>query len=69
MTDEQLGQLLREALPQSNGRRADGDLWPRVAARFNAHRSWAWLDLGLAAAVAALLLMFPECLSLLAHHL
>lgn len=68
MTDEALERLLRAAVPPAEGHAPDHDLWPRVAARFDAPVTWAWLDLGLSAALATLLLIFPECVSLLAHN-
>jgi hypothetical protein len=40
-----------------------------VLERIDAPRGWGWLDLGLAAAVAVVLMLFPEWLSLLAYHL
>jgi hypothetical protein len=46
----------------------ESDLWPAVARRVNAPPPWAWIDLGLVAAVGAALAMFPEWISLLAYH-
>lgn len=68
MTDDVLERLLRAAVPPMEGHDVDRDIWTRVAARFEQRPRWAWLDVGLAAVLAMLLLMFPECLSLLAHH-
>lgn len=66
--DDRLLALLRGALPPSTG---DGhrDLWPLVASRINARPAWSWFDLGLAAAVAMVLLMFPRGIFFLAYHL
>ena len=69
MTDERLGELLRAALPPSAADGAPRDLWTRLAARFDRPPSWSFVDLGLAAAVAVTLLMFPEWLWVVAYHL
>jgi hypothetical protein len=44
------------------------DCWPALVARLHAHRGWRWIDLGLAAAVAGALVLFPEWVTLLAYH-
>ena len=69
MTDEQLQQLLRNAVPSGDEGRPTRDLWPHVAARFEQHPRWSYLDLGLAAAAAVALAAFPQWLWLLAYHL
>ena len=68
MTDERLGELLRGALPPVPDRRPR-DLWPMAATRVDVRRQWSYFDLGLAAAAATALAVFPEWLWLLAYHL
>lgn len=67
--DWSLEDLLRAALPPVPAGRPSRDLWPAVLSRCQARPAWSWLDLGLAAGVAAGLLLFPEWLWLLAYHL
>jgi hypothetical protein len=67
--DDRLAHLLRAALPPANAAGPSRDLWPRVASRLDARVRVSWLDLGVAAAVAAALLMRPAWLWLLAYHL
>jgi hypothetical protein len=69
MTDERLGEILRAALPQSAADDAPRDLWPSLGSRLDRGPRWSFVDLGLAAAVVATLLMFPEWLWVLAYHL
>ena len=69
MTDERLGELLRAAMPPSAADDAPRDLWPSLASRLDRGPAWSFVDLGLAAAVAVTLLMFPEWLWVLAYHL
>jgi hypothetical protein len=69
MTDERIKDLLRLALPPPAERSAVGDLWPAVLNRFRQPPAWSWLDLGLAAGVAIVLLMFPKAFLLLAYHM
>jgi hypothetical protein len=69
MTDERLSELLRGALPQTHDEHPGRNVWPRVSARLESSTSWSYLDLGLAAAAAVALVMFPEWLWLLAYHL
>ena len=68
-TDDRLEQLLRTALPPAPVPTPSRDLWPLVAYRIQAQPQWSWVDLGLAAVVAIVLMMFPEWLSILAYHL
>jgi hypothetical protein len=42
---------------------------PLVVDRLHGKAEWAWLDVGLAAIVVALVLIVPEWLWLLAYHL
>jgi hypothetical protein len=71
--DDRLQQLLRSALAPAAGREQSRepsrDLWPLVANRIQVRARWSWLDVGLAAVVTIVLLMFPSWLLLLAYHL
>jgi hypothetical protein len=69
MTDDDLERLVRGAVRRAPDAGPQRDVWPRLIERIDARRGWNWLDLGLAAAVVAILAMFPEWLSLLAYHL
>jgi hypothetical protein len=70
MTDQdRLERLLRAAFPPPEARQPSRDLWPVILKRTGQPRAWSWLDLGMAAAVAAALLIFPDWLWLLAYHL
>jgi hypothetical protein len=45
-------------------------LWQRIVERLDAPPQWTWFDVGVAAAVAAvLLLVYPDSLWLLAYYL
>jgi len=68
MTDDDLERLLRAAVPPADASGPGSDLWPVVARRLDAPPQWAWIDLGLAAAVGAALVMFPEWISMLVYH-
>jgi hypothetical protein len=67
--DDRLARLLRAALPPVDAAGPSRDTWPRVARGLEARGRVSWVDLGLAAAVAAALLMHPGWLWLLAYHL
>lgn len=69
MTDERFGKLLRAAMPPPAADNPPRDLWPSLASRLERGPAWSFVDLGLAAAVAATLLIFPEWLWILAYHL
>jgi len=69
MTDDRLGQLLRAVLPPTQDSAAPRDLWPSLVERLNERPRWSLIDLGLGAAAAAALLMFPEWLGPLVYHL
>ena len=69
MTDERLQELLRAALPPPDSDGPSRDVWPQIASRLDERSRWSYLDLGLAAAAAAALAIFPEYLWLLAYHL
>ena len=67
--DQRLETLLRAALEHGARRRPSRDLWPLIVERSRASAPWSWLDLAVAAVVAAALLMRPDWLWLLAFHL
>jgi hypothetical protein len=72
MTDEdRIRHLVRGAFHRVGHRTPSRDLWPLLIARMDVpiQRSWSWFDVGLAAAVGTLLIVFPEWLLLLAYHL
>ena len=69
MNDDQLGKLLRAALPPTQDSAARRDLWPSIVQRLNERPRWSLIDVALGAAAAAALLMFPEWLRLLVYHL
>ena len=67
--DRRLQHLLRAAVrPVADGE-PSRDLWPLVVSRVQAPMRRSWLDVSLAAAVAVVLLIFPEWLLVLAYHL
>ena len=69
MTDDlQLAALLRTAVPPVGSRTPARDLWPRLVRRAQQRRRWTWLDIGLAAAVAGALVVWPDVLLVLAYH-
>lgn len=70
MTDDpRLVTLLRSAMPPIGTPTPSRDLWPRIVKRRQGPVwSRSWLDLALAAGVAAALLMRPDWLSLLVYH-
>ena len=69
MTNERVKDLLQSAVPPAAGDRPRRDLWPALAGRFDDAPRWSYVDLGLAAAAAVALVMFPEWLWLLSYHL
>jgi 4-hydroxybenzoate polyprenyltransferase len=70
MTDEErLTQLVRRALPPVAAHHPSRDLWPSVAERMDRRAAWSMFDIGLAAAVAIALVMFPQALWFIAYHL
>lgn len=70
MTDDQpLRHLLQSALPPMTNLESARDLWPSIIHRRRVSSGWPWLDLGVAAAVALVLLLSPTLLWLLAYHL
>ena len=69
MTDERLKELLRGAISRPDAEEPQRDLWPQMAARLGESPRWSYIDLGLAAAAAVALAVFPEWLWLLAYHL
>ena len=69
MTEDQLQKLLRETLRPSAEGGPVRDVWPQIGTRFEQRPRWSYLDLGLAAAAAGTLVVFPEWLWPLAYHL
>ena len=69
MTDERLKELLRTAVTTPVADEPARDLWPDVANRFDQRPRWSYVDLGLAAAAAVALTIFPEWFWLLSYHL
>lgn len=69
MTDDELERLLRAALRRTTVRGPSRDLWPAIVERGRASAGWSWLDAGLAAIAALLLLLRPDWIWLLAYHL
>ena len=69
MTDESLQALLKSAMPAIEGERPARDTWSDIVTRVDDRPRWTLLDLGLAAAVALAMLLFPEGIWLLAYHL
>ena len=67
--DERLARLVRSALQPVAVRGPTRDCWPLIEDRCQAPVTWSWLDISMAAAVAIVLLMFPNWLWLLAYHL
>ena len=80
--DDRLRQLLQSALPKISDEGPSRDLWPLLASRLDRYvgrvprsgpgnivERWPWLDFSLAAAVAIVLVVFPEWLLLLLYHL
>jgi hypothetical protein len=67
--DERLEQLVRSALPPMAALGPTRDLWPLLLGRSQARITWSWLDVGLAATLAGVLLVFPRLLLILAYHL
>jgi hypothetical protein len=66
--DTRLEALLRTAMPPVSASAPSRDLWPLVGRRAPQHASWSWLDLALAAGVAASVIAWPPLLILLAYH-
>ena len=68
MTDAELDRLVRAAMPPVDARGPRLDLWPAITERIDARPRWAWLDIGLAAALVGVFVVFPEWLSMLLYH-
>jgi hypothetical protein len=69
MNDDRIADLLRTALARQDNPAPAHDLWPAVVDRLETRPRWSTLDLGLVAAVALALLLFPEWVLPLAYHL
>ena len=69
MDDDRISQLLRSAFPPPSGNMPSHDLWRRVEGHLDEPVTWSWVDVGLAAFAAAVVLAFPGSFFLLAYHL
>jgi hypothetical protein len=70
--DQRLADLLRTALPAvetTDGSRPSHDLWPAVVQRAAAREPVSTADLGVAAVIVIVLLMFPQWFWFLAYQL
>ena len=68
--EKELGELLRKAMPPMAGTELERDLWLEMLRRLGARPiRVAWLDWALAALLVALLLSFPEVISVLLYQL
>jgi len=69
VTEDQLRELLKSAMPPSTANEPSRDLWPLVRRR-QAHRwpAWSWVDLGLGAAAAVAVFSIPDAWFFLACH-
>ena len=67
--DDELQSLLRSALPQVTGDAPSSDLWPRVIDRMQSRPEPHWMDIALAAGIAAALALVPQWFFVLAYHL
>ena len=61
--------LVRAACPPVVSMPPPADAWRRIVERHDRRREWSWLDLAVAAAAAAFLLLRPDLLVVLAYHL
>lgn len=69
MTDDtRIEVLLRSALPPVVAVTPSRDMWPRIVTRSKDQQTWSWLDIGLAAGIAIVLILRPDLLMLLAYH-
>jgi hypothetical protein len=69
ITDDQLSQLLKTALPAVEKDLPTRDLWRVVVQRSEARIEMSLADWSLAAIVVIVLLIFPEWFWFLAYHL
>ena len=69
MRDDELHSLLRSALPAAADQAPDRDLWPEVVHRLQSRPQPHWMDIALAAGIAAALALVPQWFFLLAYHL
>ncbi len=61
--------LVRSAYPPVAPVPPPSDAWRRIVERNDRRREWSWLDLAVAAAAVAFLLLRPDLLVVLAYHL
>jgi hypothetical protein len=69
MTDDRLGQLLRETLPPTQDSAPQNDLWPSLVERLDEGPRWSRLDVALGVAALLALAVFPEWLLPLVYHM
>ena len=68
--DQELPALLKREFPPFDAGELQGDLWPRMLRRLDTQPLRVpWFDWALAAAVAALLLLFPGAIPALLYQL
>jgi hypothetical protein len=69
ITDDQLSQWLRTAVPAVDQTKPSRDLWPAVVQRAGTRERFSTADVGITALVVIALLMFPKWFWFLAYHL
>jgi len=67
--EKDLKALLKQALPPLQNTELQRDLWPQMLRRLEAPLQVPWFDWLLAAATAAVLLLFPGAIPALLYHL
>lgn len=70
--ERELQALLQREFPSAQNVELQSDLWPRMLRRLDAQRQplrVPWFDWALAAAVAAMLLLFPSAIPALLYQL
>lgn len=66
--DEKLLVLVRSAIPPVSPADPPRDAWSRLASRGMELRAWSWVDLAVAAASLATLVVRPELVIALLYH-
>jgi hypothetical protein len=70
--EKELGKLLKREFPPLQNAELQHDLWPQMLRRLDAHPEPSrvpWFDWALAAAVTAMLLLFPNAIPALLYQL
>jgi hypothetical protein len=69
--DQDLRELLKQAIPPVRNAELQSDLWPQLLQRLNQQQPLRvpWFDWALAALAAAALLFFPGAIPALLYHL